>query len=550
MRLKNISIKNFKRFKNLSINNIPKTAKLVVLTGPNGSGKTSLFEAFNYWSSNHLQINHQFDYRYYLRREHPLFDNTNSYDQIKSFLDNISIDFHDVDINNQPSSFFKSIFYIRPAYRFSPDFRQSDNIYFSSSDSDELNPKNPINLISSDTKVEENYKDVLLQSMSMLFNDENKDLKANDIKNAIIGDVRNAMQAVFDDLLLEGIGNPKEERSFSFSKGNTRNFHYKNLSGGEKAAFDLILDFIVKTKIFEHSIYCIDEPELHMHTRLQSKLINAMFDIIPSNGQLWISTHSIGMAKKADELKKANPDTVAFIDFHERNFDDEVIIEPATPNKNFWKNIFYTALDELGDLIVPDHIVFCEGKKLTSNGKKQSFDQKIYSTIFCKKYPNIEFIPLGGGHEVEKDGNTIAYILSLLAPGIKSWKILDKDDRNKGQIEDLNKENTFVLGRRDIESYLWDNEVLTKLFKINDKMDRLPEILSKKENLIAGLDKRGKLNDDIKSITGEMYTACKSMLNINGCGNDPEYFAIENLAPIITQEMEIYKELEEIIIHI
>ena len=33
--------------------------------------------------------------------------------------------------------------------------------------------------------------------------------------------------------------------------------HYKNLSGGEKAAFDLLLDLHVKKKYFPDSLYCI-----------------------------------------------------------------------------------------------------------------------------------------------------------------------------------------------------------------------------------------------------------------------------------------------------
>jgi recombinational DNA repair ATPase RecF len=49
MKIKNINIKKFKRFTDLSIQEIPETARLIVLVGPNGSGKTSLFEAFNHW---------------------------------------------------------------------------------------------------------------------------------------------------------------------------------------------------------------------------------------------------------------------------------------------------------------------------------------------------------------------------------------------------------------------------------------------------------------------------------------------------------------------
>lgn len=49
MKIKTIQIKNFKRFTDLTITNIPETARLIVLVGPNGSGKTSLFEAFNHW---------------------------------------------------------------------------------------------------------------------------------------------------------------------------------------------------------------------------------------------------------------------------------------------------------------------------------------------------------------------------------------------------------------------------------------------------------------------------------------------------------------------
>jgi len=548
VRLEKIKIQDFKRFADLEISNIQQSVKLVLLTGPNGSGKTSLFEAFNYWMKLSARQDWGYDADYYSRNfleNRP--DHNRQIDGIhirpeQETWDNINPIFFGItkDIRHNPEA-CKKAFYIRSAYRHSPDFTVDGLAKVD----DILNDSTRASmLIQSESRVQDNYQRLVGMSLEKLYDKNQRDKTAGQISDELIGEVKKAMLRVFDDLLLENMGNPLEGGAFRFTKGTASNFHYKNLSGGEKAAFDLLLDFIVKRKKFDDTIFCIDEPELHMHTRLQAKLLEVMFDLIPDNCQLWLSTHSIGMARKAAELNTANPGQVAFIDFHDQNFDLPVKLQPIQPDRRFWQQMFHTALDDLAGLVVPEYVVFCEGRKIGQLGKKPSLDDTVYQKIFGSWHPEVEFVPLGGADEVKNTGNTFDYLLTKrLARGMKTWKVIDKDDRNGTEIEALRQEDIHVLSRRDIENFLWDDEVLAELCKLHGKPEKIEEIKQKKQQQLQTLPSRGKPSDDVKAITDSLYIEIKKLLGLTGGGNSAEAFSIEHLAPLIKPGMDVYKEL-------
>ncbi|MGN6032725.1 MAG: AAA family ATPase, partial [Thermomicrobiales bacterium] len=60
-----ISAHNFRRFTSLSVTNIPTRAKAVILVGPNGSGKTAIFDAIQLWYTMTAQVGHSNDFNYY-----------------------------------------------------------------------------------------------------------------------------------------------------------------------------------------------------------------------------------------------------------------------------------------------------------------------------------------------------------------------------------------------------------------------------------------------------------------------------------------------------
>ena len=437
---------------------------------------------------------------------------------------------------------YKRSIYLRTAYRHDASYRNTTI----TAPGNILDDTRIRRLIDNDKTVESNYSRMIWRLLQQV---TTPGLTTDKIMNATIGDLNRAMKRVFDDLVLDSMVTPEESGSFTFSKGEVRHFLYENLSGGEKAAFDLLLDVVVKRKAYNDSLYCIDEPESHLNTRLQGKILEELYRLVPKHSQLWIATHSIGMVRKAEEMRIANPDEVVFLDFgyradgKSRNFDHEEAIEPALPDHSFWSRHYDIALADLGKLVAPERVVLCEGR---SAGYRQSFDDSCYNKIFSDEYPRTRFVSVGSADDVERRMAELVPLIGQIIEGTKIIRLRDRDDLTPRQVQEAKGQGIRVLTEhRNLESVLLSDSVLIKLCESQGVPQKFEVIKEVREQALASRVAEGKPRDDFKSTAQAIHRASRKLLNISRAGSTKEAFMREFLAPLVTPDTEVYKVLKE-----
>lgn len=537
MRIKSIELNNFKRFTHLTVDSIPETAKLVVLVGPNGSGKTSFMEAMNHYYKC-AGYNDAGDYHYLSKAGN--VEEFNYSEWRSRALKLVNIDFHEATFSNTLGNHddIKGHFYFRSAYRNEPDFQ----IESMQKQQDPTKSIRLSSLIQNDQTVSSNYQRLIASTIAGVFDDANNEKAVVTLRDELIGRIQVALKNVFEDLELSSVGDPLQNGNFYFTKGTTKDFSYQNLSAGEKSAFDLILDMVVQSKYYPDAVYCIDEPELHMHTKLQGKVLRELYLLIPGSSQLWVSTHSIGMLQEAEDIEKENPGTVVFLDFGNRDFDTDQIIRPSRIGKAVMDKFYELAFGDFAKLMLPKTIVFCEGDP--NGGKRKDFDKTIYSTIFADTYPEAFFISGGSCNDIENIEKNSGEIIQTLLTGTKVIKIVDRDDRSSQEVADLAKAGIKVLKRRNLESYVLDDAVIKKLCDKVGKPEEYAACIQEKQKALTDSVSRGNAPDDFKKASGGIYISLKRRLSLTQCGNNPDPFMRDTLAPLITPDMDVYKELE------
>jgi hypothetical protein len=340
---------------------------------------------------------------------------------------------------------------------------------------------------------------------------------------------------------LNSLGNPLSEGTFRFDKGESRAFLYKNLSGGEKAAFDLLLDILIKRREFNDTVFFIDEPEAHMSPALQGALLDELLKAVPDNSQLWLATHSIGMMRRARDISQAIPGSVVFLDFDGVNFDLPQVLRPIEPNRPFWKRALQIALDDLAGYVAPEKVVLCEGGRV---GGGTDFDADCYNTIFQGEFPQILFLGAGSADDIQNDPRGVGNLLIGLTPGIQLMRIIDRDDRTASEVDALKSRGVRVLSLRTIESYLLDDSVLTAICAAYGQPALASQLLQAKQDALQNSIAAGGPADDFKRTAGDIYNAAKSLFPNHKLGSDKRAFMRGICAPLVKPGTQIYSLLK------
>ena len=538
MKLQSATIKKFRRFKDLKIQNLPADARLIVLLGPNGCGKSALFDAFQkYLKGGRFYSVDQPERRTYYRRATP--------DTIMENNEEISLDFHGINpLTQDNGDTLKKSLYVRSAYRHDARYSQGATI---------AQPQNVLDrnevqlLIDRDETVQDNYQRVIWRLLRQV---TTPGKRTDDIMEATIGDLRRSMESVFGNIGLDALVSSEEIGTFIFSKGESKVLPYINLSAGEKAAFDLLLDIVINRAAFDDSLYCIDEPEIHLSTRVQYRLLGELYRLIPENSQLWLATHSIGMVRAVRDMWAEHDAQIVFLDMgfddhgQERDYDQPQIIEPSVPSYQFWQRHYAVALDDLSELLAPERIVLCEG---ATERDQAALDEACYSKIFAREFPETRFVSVGDASTVEKRMKDLVPLLGKIIAGTQIIRFRDRDSSTPEEIEARRTQAipTRTLSQfRNIESMLLSDGVLKKLCEHESKPECFDAIKAARDRIMEE-NQGNHAPDDYKPSAQAVHHAATEKLGLERSGETKEAFMRDILAPLVTQDMPEYETLKK-----
>lgn len=533
MRIKKIQLKDYKRFKDLTIDLGDTPKRIIALVGPNGCGKSSVLDGMLFIAA---------DYGYFIGdkgNKGYLYHSLNQDPKYRSF-ENIHIEFVEGNyrtILQEKDSRGKrnTIFAFRSPYRYNGNLKVTESRAVSDIKDNNYGATASADL---DDKMEQNYRRI-----NILYNKylHSTDCRPSEAKSKIIGDLNQALSNCLD-IKIDSLGDIENNQgTLFFTKPDyTKPFEYNVLSAGEKEVVDILLDLYIRQQEYNDTVFLIDEPELHINPSIQRKLLIEINRLISENCQIWIATHSIGYLRALQEELANECQIIAFKE-HVPWASEPQILTPMVKCRANWQAIFETALDDLTQLVSPKRIIYCEGlHKPGQGGCEKGMDAQVFNNIFGENYPDTLFVSSGGNTELDQRSEVALSILSKVFPNVEIWVFKDRDmSSGRPNTEDdrqeylrLNPHNHRVMKRWEIENYLYDKEILKKYCSDNGKQFDERSY----DEFVLDI-----VNQNLKDETGRIKNFCNITTSINA-----DRFKIE-LSKCVSPESNVYQELEHCI---
>lgn len=463
MRITKIELVNFKRFSHLEISNIPELSKLVVVIGSNGSGKSSLFDAFGFVDAaikQDIKPKEPFWDYFRKRKGFPI--------EVSLFVDEGSpfivsdrkfripvVRKYESPVDSTRSFYGRSSF--RQVSRLTRTSLGQGGQVDLEKDSDR-----PKFFIDRDNRFENDIEKVTETILRDFFRlkQSNEEILRN-----YISPINGALQRIFGEgngtkLRLIEIIPPLEGKvaQIIFQKGKSE-IHYNYLSAGEKEVFNLLINLLSRASLYEDTIYYLDEIDLHLNTKLQFNLIKEITETwIPHRSQLWTATHSLGFIEYAKQS-----DHASILDFGDLNFDlPQTLVPEAKDNPDVYE--IAVGKDFLPSLFQHLAVYFVENK-----------DQDYYASVGI---PSTVFVSANDRNSVYRKVRTSEFN-----------GIVDRDFLSDDDIQQIRQQypKLRILNYYSVENYMYHPDNLAEYFqktgKEFNKLDYIQQLAKAKNEV-------------------------------------------------------------------
>ncbi len=435
MRIQSIQLQNFKRFTDLKIEGIPETAKLVLLIGANGSGKSSVFDALNLFGTQRYSN----DSPYFRKEVGSIYKI-----EIATALDVTVLTSEGWKEGWNQMGQTKGQYFGRSSLRVIPAVEQI-------SDPEEKikgNEDSPTNFTSEDRRFNADLA-AFTTRIDKALREPTFQGKAADtlaIFREHIEPFNMALKRVFGSgeettIQIQNYDNsdPGKPIQLFFKKG-TSSINFDLLSHGEKQIVILLMGFVVRREQMENAVIFIDEMDLHLNTAVQKTVLEEIVEHwIPDSSQLWTASHALGFIEYALES-----DLAALIDLDALDYDLPQVITPAQKSRLDLVEIAVPR-ESLTRLFANRIIIVCEGK-----------DHAFYNAA-CDDATRL-FIPPGGSDNAQS-------VLAMARSNPGYLALRDRDFLMENEIAAIRAElpNYRVLPYYSIENLLYHPENIASL---------------------------------------------------------------------------------------